>query len=40
MLDPDEFQEMINSWNIQTPDEQVKEYNSMDSIGGMQLESK
>ena len=40
MLDPDEFQDMLNSLNQQTPDEQPKEFNSMDTIAGMQLESK
>jgi hypothetical protein len=40
MLDPDEFQEMLNSFSHQIPDQQLKEFNSMDTIGGMQLESK
>jgi len=40
MLDPDEFQEMLNSLSQQTPDEQPKGFNSMDTIAGMQLESK
>jgi len=39
MLDPDEFQEMLNSFSHQVPDEQTKE-NSMDTIDGMQIESK
>jgi hypothetical protein len=41
MLDPDEFQEMLNSFSQQNaPDEQLKGFNNLDSIGGMQLESK
>ncbi len=41
MLDPDEFQEMLNSFNQQhTLDEQSKGFNGVDTIGGMQLESK
>jgi hypothetical protein len=40
MLDPDEFQEMLNSWSHQMPDQPIKELDSMDTIGGMQLESK
>jgi hypothetical protein len=40
MLDPDEFQEMLNSLSYQMPEEQSRTFNSMDSIGGMQLESK
>lgn len=40
MLDPDEFQEMLNSWSYQVPDQSVKELDNMDTIGGMQLESK
>ncbi len=40
MLDPDEFQEMLNSWSHQMPDQTIKELDSMDTIGGMQLESK
>ena len=40
MLDPDEFQEMLNSLSHQTADDDVKDFNSMDTIGGMQLESK
>lgn len=39
MLDPDEFQEMLNSWSYQVPDQSVKELDNMDTIGGMQLES-
>jgi hypothetical protein len=39
MLDPDEFQEMLNSFSHQIPDQQLKEFNSMDTIGGMQLEN-
>ena len=39
MLDPDEFQEMLSSFNQQMPQEQAKVSNTMDSIGGMQLES-
>lgn len=40
MLDPDEFQEMLNSWTYQVPDQSVKEFDNMDTLGGMQLESK
>lgn len=40
MLDPDEFQEMLNSWSHQVPDHPIKELDSMDTIGGMQLESR
>ncbi len=40
MLDPDEFQEMLNSLSPQIPDEQIKDFNNMDKIDGMQLESK
>jgi len=40
MLDPDEFQEMLSSFNQHhIPDEQSKAFNSMDTIGGMQLEN-
>lgn len=40
MLDPDEFKEMLNSMGQQTPYEQSKGYNNLDTIGGMQVESK
>lgn len=40
MLDPDEFQEMLNSWSYNTASEPIKGFNNMDTIGGMQLESK
>jgi hypothetical protein len=40
MLDPDEFQEMLQSLSHQMPNEKTKELNSMDTIDGMQLESK
>jgi len=37
MLDQDEFQEMLKSLSQQTPEEQPKASNAMDTIGGMQL---
>jgi len=40
MLDPDEFQEMLNSLSNQIPNEKTKEINSVDTIDSMQLESK
>jgi hypothetical protein len=39
MLDPDEFQELLTSMSHQTPPEQSKAMNGMDTVGGMQLEN-
>ncbi|CAF2470921.1 unnamed protein product [Rotaria sp. Silwood2] len=37
MLDQDEFQEMLKSLSQQSPEEQLKASNGIDTIGGMQL---
>ncbi|CAF0850788.1 unnamed protein product [Rotaria sp. Silwood1] len=39
MLDPDEFKEMLNTLSQQMPHEQLKGFNNLDAIGGLQVEN-